>query len=77
MKRPGSISPAERRQLARRLLTAYCKNIARYRAQWGLPPDREAHLNAWAEARKESELENNYNSLGTNYQNHCLINVSN
>lgn len=38
---------------SRRLLDEFSAQIAKYRKDsGGLPPDREAHLNAWAAVRK-------------------------
>lgn len=55
LKRP--LSRSERTVLVQARLAAYVAKIAAYRAQsGGLPPDREAHLNAWAAAKKEIPL---------------------
>lgn len=61
------MTPADRRREAQALLTAYCSAISSYReASGGCPPDREAHLNAWASARKEIRGKNTTPILGTN-----------
>lgn len=53
---------------AKALLGFYAQEIARYRQQWGITSDREAHLNAWANARKRlKELENGQNDATTGY----------
>lgn len=41
-----------REQAAKALLAFYFQEVARYRQQWSMPPDREAHLTAWAKARE-------------------------
>jgi len=49
-----SLSPKQEQTWARKVLAAYSSRIAAYRRLWsGIPPDRTAHLNAWAAARKE------------------------
>lgn len=53
MSRPRTLSPAQIVAKASARLARYREWIAAYREQWGIPPDREAHLNAWAAARKE------------------------
>jgi hypothetical protein len=45
--------PKEDSEHAQRLLAMYCHQIKKYKAQWQIPPDKQAHLNAWAAARKE------------------------
>jgi predicted transcriptional regulator len=35
------------------LLARFCQIVREYRQTWGLPPDREVVLSAWAQARKE------------------------
>lgn len=53
-----SLSPKQQRDWAGRVLASYLARIEEYRKLWsGIPPDRTAHLDAWAAARKEFPLE--------------------
>lgn len=45
---------------SRRLLDSYRAAIGEYKEVWGIPPDREAHLNAWAKARALEKVELKY-----------------
>jgi len=52
--------------MAPKLLAEYSRKLAAYReASGGLPPDREAHLNAWAFARITVRDEEKSPNFGT------------
>ena len=54
MKATTPMPPAERRERDAALLAAYCREIKRYRAQWGISTDRQVHLATWEAVRRET-----------------------
>jgi len=71
-------TPRELREEDAALLLLYTQAIGQYRERsGGLPPDREAHLNAWAHARREHSSGNSAKYSGTKRENNRLIDSTN
>lgn len=48
------ISQKQQAENAKARLAAFIAELARYRAQWALPPDKETFINAWRTARAQT-----------------------
>ena len=53
---PLTLSRAEQSKLDREKLSLFIRHIKRYKAQWGLPPDRIAFRDAWLAAKSNVEV---------------------
>lgn len=55
---PKPLSRAEQSKLDREKLSLFIRHIKRYKAQWGMPPDKIAFRNAWLAAKSNVEVSN-------------------